>query len=211
MMKRILLGILVVILALAVLGGVGAVAYGVGMRQGLGQTRLFVAPNANGSQVIPPQRGQQNQPGNPFRRVPNQGVNPRVMPFLQARPFQASPKVQIDMKTTVAEKMSKTNRFFRRIDRFVFTVLMIFLVIIIISSSRANIHHDSIDYYAIVQRLTQNSGNPIARNLHFVEQRSPGYPIVSLIPYYLISSLVEPLVQTEEIIASPDLGRCQPK
>lgn len=110
------------------------------------------------------------------------------------------------MKTTVAEKMSKTNRVFRLIDRSVFTVLMIFFVIIVISSSRANIHHDSIDYYAIVQRLTQNSGNPIARNLHFVEQRSPGYPIVSLIPYYLISSLVEPFVQTEEIIASPDLA-----
>ena len=110
------------------------------------------------------------------------------------------------MKTAVAEKISKTNRVFRLIDRSVFTILMIFLVIIIISSSRANIHHDSIDYYAIVQRLTQNSGNPIARNLHFVEQRSPGYPIVSLIPYYLISSLVEPFVQTEEIIASPDLA-----
>jgi len=110
------------------------------------------------------------------------------------------------MKTTVAEKMSKTNRVFRLIDRFVFAVLMIFLVIIVISSSRANIHHDSIDYYAIVQRLTQDSGNPIARNLYFVEQRSPGYPIVSLIPYYLISSLVEPFVQTEEIIASPDFA-----
>ncbi|OGO20101.1 MAG: hypothetical protein A2Z14_04750 [Chloroflexi bacterium RBG_16_48_8] len=110
------------------------------------------------------------------------------------------------MKTTVAEKVSKTNRVFRLIDRSVFTVLMIFLVIVIFSSSKANIHHDSIDYYAIMQRLTQNSGNPIARNLHFVEQRSPGYPIVSLIPYYLISSLVEPFVQTEEIIASPDLA-----
>jgi len=98
----------------------------------------------------------------------------------------SSPKVSNSMKTTVAEKMSKTNRVFRLIDCFGFTVLMIFLVIIVISSSRANIHHDSIDYYAIVQRLTQNSGNPIARNLHFVEQRSPGYPIISLIPYYLI-------------------------
>jgi hypothetical protein len=106
------------------------------------------------------------------------------------------------MKTIIAEKMRKTNRVFRLIDCFVFTALMIFLVIIVISSSRADIHHDSIDYYAIVQRLTQNSGNPIVRNLHFVEQRSPGYPIVSLLPYYLISSLVEPFVQTEKIITS---------
>jgi len=118
------------------------------------------------------------------------------------------------MKTIVAEKMRKTNRAFRLIDCFVFTALMIFLVIIVVSSSRADIHHDSIDYYAIVQRLTQNSGNPIVTNLHFVEQRSPGYPIVSLIPYYLISSLVEPFVQTEKIVTSdltivgfPDLAQ----
>lgn len=104
------------------------------------------------------------------------------------------------METTVAEKKSKTNRVFRFIDFFVFTFLMIFLVITVVSSSMANIQTDSIDYYAIVQRLTQNSGNLIARNLHFVEQRSPGYPVLSLIPYYLISSLVEPFVQTEKIV-----------
>lgn len=104
------------------------------------------------------------------------------------------------MKTAVAKKMSKTNRVFRLIDCFVFTALMILLVIIVISSGMANIQTDSIDYYAIVQRLTQNSGNPVVRNLHFVEQRSPGYPVLSLIPYYLISALVEPFVQTEKII-----------
>jgi len=121
------------------------------------------------------------------------------------------------MKTTVAEEMRKTNRFFRLIDCLIFTALMIFLVMIVVSSSRADIHHDSIDYYAIMQRLTQNSGNPIVTNLHFVEQRSPGYPIVSLIPYYLISFLVEPFVQTERIVASdlaivafPDLAHTSP-
>lgn len=104
------------------------------------------------------------------------------------------------MKTTVAKETSKTNRIFRLIDYSAFAALMILLVIIVISSGMANIQTDSIDYYAIVQRLTQNSGNPIVRNLHFVEQRSPGYPVLSLIPYYLISSLVEPFVQTEKII-----------
>lgn len=93
-MKRFLLGTLVVILVLAVLGGVGAVAYGVGMRQALGgQTRILVAPNANGAQVIPPLRGQQAQPGAPsnrFRSAPNQNINPRVMPFMQGRSFQTS-------------------------------------------------------------------------------------------------------------------------
>ncbi len=108
------------------------------------------------------------------------------------------------MKANDVSATSKTNRIFRFIDYFVFTALMIFLAVIVISSSTANIQTDSIDYYAIVQKLTQNSGNPIVRNQHFVEQRSPGYPIVSLIPYYLISSLVEPFVQTEEIVVLSD-------
>jgi len=114
------------------------------------------------------------------------------------------------MKTIVARETSKTNRVFRLIDYFAFTALMIFLAIIVTSSSMANIQTDSIDYYAIVQRLTQNSGNPIVRNLHFVEQRSPGYPIVSLIPYYLISSLVEPFVPTEKIVTPSDLAQISP-
>jgi hypothetical protein len=108
------------------------------------------------------------------------------------------------MKTIDVSATSKTNRIFRFIDYFIFTALMIFLAVIVISSSTANIQTDSIDYYTIVQKLTQNSGNPIVRNQHFVEQRSPGYPIVSLIPYYLISSLVEPFVQTEEIVVLSD-------
>lgn len=114
------------------------------------------------------------------------------------------------MKTTVASETSKINSVFRLIDYFAFTALMIFLVIIVISSSMANIQTDSIDYYATTQRLTQNDGNPIVRNLHFVEQRSPGYPIISLIPYYLISSLIEPFVPTEKIINSSDLAKISP-
>ncbi|MCX6090984.1 MAG: hypothetical protein NTX88_11570 [Candidatus Atribacteria bacterium] len=114
------------------------------------------------------------------------------------------------MNTTVAEKTSKINRVLRILDCLAFAALTICLGIIVISSSRANIQTDSIDYYAIVQRLTQNSGNPIVRNLHFVEQRSPGYPIVSLIPYYLISSLLEPFVQTEKIVTSSDLAQVSP-
>ncbi|MBM3176336.1 MAG: hypothetical protein FJZ93_11625 [Chloroflexi bacterium] len=117
------------------------------------------------------------------------------------------------MKTTVTRETSKTNKVFRLIDCSAFAALMILLVIIVISSGMANIQTDSIDYYAIVQRLTQNSGNPIVRNLHFAEQRSPGYPVLSLIPYYLISSLVEPFVQTEKIVTPsnrPDSPRQAP-
>jgi hypothetical protein len=114
------------------------------------------------------------------------------------------------MDTTDTKNSSKINGVFRKVDYFAFTVLMIFLVLIVISSSRANIQTDSIDYYAIVQRLTHNSGNPIVRNLHFVEQRSPGYPIITLIPYYLISSVVEPFVKTETITTGIDLGNSPP-
>jgi len=76
---------------------------------------------------------------------------------------------------------------------------MLMLGVMILTSGRANIQTDSIDYYAIVQRLTQDDQKPIVRNLHFLEQRSPGYPLLSLIPYHTTSVLVEPLVQTERI------------
>lgn len=105
------------------------------------------------------------------------------------------------------EKTSKTNTVFCIIDYLAFAALMIFLVVIILSSSMANIQTDSIDYYAIMQRLTQNGSNPIVRNLHFVEQRSPGYPILSLIPYHITSLLIEPLVQTEEVVAATGLAQ----
>lgn len=105
------------------------------------------------------------------------------------------------------EKTSKTNTVFRIIDYLAFAALMIFLVVIILSSSMANIQTDSIDYYAIMQRLTQNGANPIVRNLHFVEQRSPGYPILSLFPYHITSLLIEPLVQTEEVVTATGLAQ----
>ena len=115
------------------------------------------------------------------------------------------------MKNAVVEKTSKTKAFFLITDYSAFTALMIFLVVIIVSSGMANIQTDSIDYYSIVQRLTQNSGNPIVRNLHFVEQRSPGYPIISLIPYQVTSLLIEPLVQTEEIVTPSSLAQNTPE
>lgn len=98
--------------------------------------------------------------------------------------------------------MTTSNKVIYYIDFFVFIVLVVFLLIIIVSSSRANIQTDSIDYYAILQRLTKSSGNPIVRNLHFVEQRAPGYPIISVIPYYF-TSLIEPFIKTELITESP--------
>jgi len=101
--------------------------------------------------------------------------------------------------TYFSDKTSRQYKFVRLFDYAVFTALMIVLATVVISSGMANIQTDSIDYYAIVQRLTSNNGNPIVRNLHFVEQRSPGYPILSLIPYHITSLFIEPLVQTEEV------------
>ncbi len=101
--------------------------------------------------------------------------------------------------TYFSDKTRRQYKFVRLFDYAVFTALMVFLVIVVISSGMANIQTDSIDYYAIVQRLTSKDSNPIVRNLHFVEQRSPGYPVLSLIPYYITSRFIEPLVHTEEI------------
>lgn len=115
------------------------------------------------------------------------------------------------MKNAVADKTSKTKAFFFIVDYSAFTALMIFLAMIIVSSGMANIQTDSIDYYAIVQRLTQYNGNPIVRNLHFVGLRSPGYPIISLIPYYINSFLIEPLVQIEEIATPSRLVQNSPE
>lgn len=62
MAKRVILGTFITLLVLAVLGGVGAVSYGFGMRQAIGQQVRIVAPATGGQQVTPPQlRGQTRQ------------------------------------------------------------------------------------------------------------------------------------------------------
>jgi len=91
------------------------------------------------------------------------------------------------------------SKIFQYIDIFIFSLLLVFLFLIIIFSSKANIQSDSIDYYAILQRITRDTGNPIVRNLHFVEQRSPGYPLIATIPYYLASSTTARFIKTENI------------
>ena len=115
------------------------------------------------------------------------------------------------MRHVVAKETSKAIAVFLITDYAVFTALVVFLAVTILSSGMANIQTDSIDYYAIVQRLTQDGGNPIVRNLHFTEQRSPGYPILSLIPYCMTSILIEPLVQTAEIVTPSSLARDSPE
>lgn len=67
MAKRIILGTVITLLVLAVLGGVGAVSYGFGMRQAIGQQARIVAPATGGQQVTPPQLRGQNRQGLPNR------------------------------------------------------------------------------------------------------------------------------------------------
>ena len=72
-----------------------------------------------------------------------------------------------------------------RLDALLCALLWLFLGAVVLTSGMANIQTDAIDYYAIVQRLVGDEP-PIAPNLPFVEQRSPGYPLLSLPAYYLL-------------------------
>ena len=91
-------------------------------------------------------------------------------------------------------------KFLVSLDRWILTVGFIILAVLILTMSRANIVADSVDYYAILQWVTPAEEKPIVGNLHFAEQRSPGYSLTALIPYGLLSLIVEPFVTTEEII-----------
>ncbi len=86
------------------------------------------------------------------------------------------------------------------LDLMIFAAGYIFLVTIIVTSSSANIAADAVDYYAILQRLTPAEEKPIVPNLHFAEQRSPGYSLTALVPYGLFSLIVEPFVTTEQVV-----------
>ncbi|MBZ0309206.1 MAG: hypothetical protein K8I82_24285, partial [Anaerolineae bacterium] len=110
----------------------------------------------------------------------------------------------------ISAEVSLRIRLLRRLDMLLFAVLLLVLAVIVVSSGMANIQTDAIDYYTILQRLTQNSGSPIVQNLHFVDQRSPGYPILALIPYHILSLLVDPFVQTQEIQSTGDSSAQMP-
>lgn len=81
-------------------------------------------------------------------------------------------------------------------------LLLLALTLIIATSSSAVIRADSVDYYTILQRLTNSSKPAIVRNTHFVEQRSPGYSLLAIVPYYLATFAIEPFVTTETVESS---------
>jgi len=75
-----------------------------------------------------------------------------------------------------------------RLDHLLRGLLVFLFAGIILTSSMANIQTDAIDYYAIVQRLVGDT-EPIVPQLSFVEQRSPGFPLLSLPAYYVLKGM----------------------
>lgn len=89
------------------------------------------------------------------------------------------------------------------LDLVVLLVALTFLAVLIVTPSRANITANSVDYYAILQWVTPVEEKTIVRNLHFAEQRSPGYSLTALVPYGLLTLVIEPFVTTEKVVEYP--------
>jgi choline-glycine betaine transporter len=66
-----------------------------------------------------------------------------------------------------------------KLDFALFILLLLLLLAVVVTSSMANLQTDSIDYYALIQRLVVDTPS-IVPNLPFLEQRSPGYPLLTL-------------------------------
>lgn len=82
-----------------------------------------------------------------------------------------------------------------RLDVALYSLLTLFLLFVAATSGMANIQTDAIDYYAIVQRLVGDAPL-IVPNLPFVEQRSPGYPLLTL-PLYTVLGLAPAVVEAQ--------------
>lgn len=98
------------------------------------------------------------------------------------------------------ETENKKIKAVRFADYIIFALLLCLLTLSIFFFSSANIRYDSGDYYTILQKLTGSNKKPVIPSTHFVEQRSPGYSIISTLPYYFASSVIEPFVKTEKIV-----------
>jgi len=101
---------------------------------------------------------------------------------------------------TVGNKKEQKIKNFRVFDFSVLVLLLCCLLFNIYFFSIANIRTDPVDYYTILQKITDPSKKPIVENFHFVEQRSPGYSILALPAYFFISFFIEPHVKTEVIV-----------
>ena len=98
------------------------------------------------------------------------------------------------------------------LDKSLFALLLLLFVGAVLASGMVNIQTDAIDYYAIVQRLTGDAP-PIVPNLPFVEQRSPGYPLLSLPAYYVLKGAtfwIEPVTLRVAPPSGSDDGTARP-
>lgn len=77
-------------------------------------------------------------------------------------------------------------RLLVRLDRLAFIGLLILLAGMAVFGGMANLQTDAIDYYAILQRLVGDTP-PIVAHLPFIEQRSPGYPLLAVPVFYALS------------------------
>lgn len=96
-------------------------------------------------------------------------------------------------------KKISISRILNLLDYILFFVFIGVLIVLITTTTKVNIDHDSIDYYAILQWVTPEKEKPIVQNLHFAEQRSPGYSLLSTVPYSILSIFVEPFVNTDKV------------
>ena len=95
------------------------------------------------------------------------------------------------------------SRTFVWADRVLFAAGVLALAGFVITTARANIAADSIDYYVNLQRLVSPHEAPIVENTHFAEQRSPGFSLVAAVPFALLTIGVEPWVETQVVEAGP--------
>jgi len=92
----------------------------------------------------------------------------------------------------------------KNIDLTLFLAFSILIIVFALFFSIANITHDSIDYYSILSGIVSPNEKAIVNNTFFVEQRAPGYSVLS-VPAYIGVSLVELVFQREEVILESEL------
>ncbi|MCX7014220.1 MAG: hypothetical protein NTW86_16990 [Candidatus Sumerlaeota bacterium] len=97
------------------------------------------------------------------------------------------------------EPRARRLRLIASLDRWALVAGAALLAVLIFTSARANIAADSVDYYGMLQWVTPAHERPIVGNLHFAEQRSPGYSLAALLPYAFLSLAVEPFVTTQQV------------
>ena len=77
----------------------------------------------------------------------------------------------------------------KKIDLGLFTLLLIIIFTLSFFLSIGNLTHDSIDYYTILQKIVSPNELGIVDNPFFLEQRAPGYSLISIPSYYFLNTI----------------------